>query len=46
MEVDDKTDGSGLVNTMTYDQARVLNAAANPKWQGSAGAPATGPTCV
>ncbi len=34
-EVDDKTDGSGLIQTMTYDDARRLNAAANPRWQGS-----------
>lgn len=30
-----KTDGTGLVQTMTYDQATSLNAAANSRWRGS-----------
>ena len=35
-----KTDGTGLIPTMTFAQVRALNAAANPKWSGSAYDPA------
>lgn len=35
LEVDGKTDGSGYIFTMTYDEARALNAADNDKWRGS-----------
>lgn len=34
-EVDDKTDGTGLVTAMTYEQATTLNAADNDRWRGS-----------
>ena len=34
-EVDAKTDGSGRIGLMTYDQARALNVADNDKWRGS-----------
>lgn len=34
-EVDDKTDGSGLISLMTYDQVTALNAADNDRWRGS-----------
>jgi hypothetical protein len=44
LEVDEKTDGSGYINTMTFDQVRRLNAAANKKWQRSAYDPAQIPS--
>ncbi|HVE63003.1 MAG TPA: glycerophosphodiester phosphodiesterase family protein [Mycobacteriales bacterium] len=44
LEVDKKTDGSGYINTMTYDQVRKLNAADNDKWKGSAYDPAQIPS--
>jgi glycerophosphoryl diester phosphodiesterase len=34
-QVDAKTDGTGYVPAMTYEQATKLNAADNPKWKGS-----------
>ena len=33
--VDAKTDGSGYIAAMTYDQATALNTADNPTWKGS-----------
>lgn len=36
LTVDDKTDGSGYLPLMTYEEATSLNAAANPRWEGSA----------
>ena len=42
--VDAKTDGSGYIALMTYDEVRGLNAAANDKWQGSAYDPAVIPS--
>lgn len=33
--VDAKTDGSGRIATMTYEEVRRLNAADNPRWRGS-----------
>ena len=44
MTVDAKTDGTGYIATMTYDEVRALNPAANGKWQGSAYDPATIPS--
>jgi glycerophosphoryl diester phosphodiesterase len=44
LDVAEKTDGEGLINTMTFDQVRALNPAANPKWQGSAYDPAQIPS--
>lgn len=35
MDVANKTDGTGLFPTLTYDQARALNVADNNKWSGS-----------
>jgi glycerophosphoryl diester phosphodiesterase len=34
-DVADKTDGEGIVATMTYEQATALNAADNDRWRGS-----------
>lgn len=34
-QVDKMTDGSGLIQTMTYEQATKLNAADNDRWRGS-----------
>ena len=42
--VDAKTDGSGYIALMTYDEVRGLNAAANDKWQGSEYDPAIIPS--
>lgn len=42
--VDRKTDGEGYIATMTYDEVRSLNAAANDKWQGSEYDPAQIPS--
>lgn len=36
LEVSEETDGTGYINTMTFDQVRGLNAAANPTWAGTA----------
>lgn len=44
LDVAAKTDGTGLINTMTYDQVRRLNAADNPKWKGSVYDPAQIPS--
>jgi glycerophosphoryl diester phosphodiesterase len=44
LQVDRKTDGSGYINAMTFDQVRALNAAANETWQGSAYDPARIPS--
>jgi hypothetical protein len=35
LEVDGKTDGSGQIFLMTYDETQALNAADNDKWRGS-----------
>ena len=43
-EVDAKTDGSGRIGLMTFEQARALNVADNDKWRGSAYDPARMPT--
>ena len=40
LEVDDKTDGSGQIFLMTYEETQALNAADNDKWRGSAYDPA------
>jgi len=40
-EVDAKTDGTGRIQLMTYDQARALNVADNDKWRGTASTPRT-----
>lgn len=42
--LDAKTDGSGPVATKTFAELRALNAADNPKWQGSAYDPAQIPS--
>lgn len=42
--VDAKTDGSGYIALMTYDEVRALNAADNDKWRGSAYDPAQIPS--
>ena len=44
LDVADKTDGTGFINTMSYDQVRALNVAANPRWEGSAYDPAQVPS--
>lgn len=44
LDVAEKTDGTGLINTMTFDQARALNVADNDKWRGSAYDPARMPS--
>lgn len=36
LEVSEETDGTGYINTMTFEQVRRLNAAANPTWAGTA----------
>lgn len=43
-DADAKTDGTGRIGLMTYEQARALNVADNPKWKGSAYDPAHMPT--
>src|SRR5687767_3724559 len=43
-EVDAKTDGTGRIGFMTYEQARALNVADNDKWRGSAYDPARMPS--
>ena len=43
-EVDAKTDGTGRLGLMTFEQARALNVADNPKWKGSVYDPARMPT--
>jgi glycerophosphoryl diester phosphodiesterase len=43
-EVDAKTDGSGRIGLMTFEQARALNVADNDKWRGSTYDPARMPT--
>jgi glycerophosphoryl diester phosphodiesterase len=42
-EVDAKTDGSGRIGLMTYEQTQGLNVAANDKWQGTEFDPARMP---
>ena len=42
--VDAKTDGTGYIAVMTYDEVRALNAADNDKWRGSAYDPAVIPS--
>lgn len=44
LEVDGKTDGSGQIFLMTYDETQALNAADNGKWRGSAYDPARIPS--
>ena len=44
MDVDAKTDGSGPIALMTYDQTQQLNAADNTKWKGSEYDPARLPS--
>jgi hypothetical protein len=34
-ELESKTDGAGYIQTKTYDELRLLNMAANDRWQGS-----------
>ena len=43
-EVDAKTDGTGRIGLMTFEQARALNVADNDKWRGTAHDPARMPT--
>jgi len=43
-EVDAKTNGSGRIGLMTFEQARALNVADNDKWRGSEFDPARMPT--
>ena len=43
-EVDAKTDGTGRIGLMTFEQARALNVADNDKWRGSEFDPARMPT--
>lgn len=42
--VDRKTDGEGYIATMTYEEVRSLNAAANDKWRGTEYDPAQIPS--
>ena len=44
MTVDEKTDGTGYIATMTFDQVRALNPADNDKWKGSEYDPAVIPS--
>lgn len=44
MTVDEKTDGTGYIATMTFDEVMLLNAADNDKWRGSVYDPATIPS--
>jgi len=44
LEVDGKTDGSGQIFLMTYDEVQALNTADNDKWRGSAYDPARIPS--
>ena len=44
LDVEAKTDGTGLINTMTFEQARALNVADNDKWRGSAYDPSRMPS--
>jgi hypothetical protein len=44
LEVDAKTDGTGQIFLLTYDEVRALNAADNGKWRGSAYDPAQIPS--
>jgi hypothetical protein len=44
LQVDKKTDGSGFINTMTFDQARRLDVADNDQWRGSAYDPSRMPS--
>ena len=43
-EVDAKTDGTGRIGLLTFEQARALNVADNDKWRGSEFDPAHMPT--
>ncbi|HEX8208360.1 MAG TPA: glycerophosphodiester phosphodiesterase family protein [Solirubrobacteraceae bacterium] len=43
-EVDAKTDGTGRIGLMSYEQARALNVAANDKWSGTEYDPARMPS--